>query len=482
MQEYLATITGLADDGRGVARLDGRVCFVSGALPGQTVAVRIVRDRKRFAEAACLRVIGDMPDAVAPLCPHEAECGGCPLQRMPYARQLEWKTRLVRDAFGRIGGLREAPVREALASPRLDGFRNKMEFAFGAGEDGKLVLGLRRRASRGIVDVTSCALLPEPGMDMLEAVRQLARASGLPPYAWPEGGRGSRAGSPAPGGVWRFAVLRQGRDAAGRPGWWLLLITSRVDTAARRTVRRLGEVLLERFPGMLLGVVHDIRDADDALAQGDRRVLELGPCGAVMRQDLDGLPLVLDAASFFQVNTEAASLLCREVVAAAALESGSAPPRWRDASGPVLWDLYCGSGAPGLALAGRCSRVLGVEYDAAAVRRATDNARALGFAHCRYEAGDAEAVLKRLAGRGALPAPDVVLIDPPRAGMGAGVTAYVIGARPRRIVYVSCNPATLARDAGRLCAAGWRLRRVQPVDLFPHTPHVECVALLELDG
>ena len=468
MQELLLTISGLTDDGRGVARHDGKVYFVAGALPEQQVAARVTREKKRFAEAETLRVLADMPDARPPLCPHAADCGGCPLQTMPYERQLAWKARLVRDAFGRIGGLAEAPVLGALPSPRLVAFRNKMEFAFGEGADGALTLGLRRRGSRAVLPVTDCALMPEGGMRLLAALRDAAAASGLAAQRFAEDGRG-RGTVRAAGGLWRFAVLRHAQDTGGGKGWWLQLVTGAADAAARRAVRQVGESLLARFPA-LKGVVHDVRLSDDMLAQGEKRALELGSCGADLVQELDGQPLRLDIGSFYQVNTEAAGLLCREAKNAAAL---------RRASAPVLWDVYCGSGAPGLALAGDCALLLGVEYDAAAVRRAGENARALGHIHCRYEAGDAEAVLTRLAQAGRLPAPDVVLVDPPRAGMAAGVLRQVVQAAPARVVYISCNPATLARDAGLLCAEGYALRQVRPVDLFPHTPHVECVALLE---
>ena len=496
--DVLLRITALSDDGRGVARQDGKVYFVSGALPGQTVHARVERDRKRFAEARCTAVAEDMAERAEPLCPHFGECGGCPMQIMPYPYQLAVKEGIVRDALTRIGGAVSLPMHDIIASPKTAAFRNKMEFAFGTAADGRPIVGLRRRASREVFAVRQCAAMPEFAVTLAQAVCSIAREKGLSAYRWPEGdlrrtqapcrtprkGRGSfsrkaqarafgsaERGQAADAGFLRFCVVRHAFDAEGKPGWWVQLVSSPADAASAEAVRGMGAEITARFPEVR-GFVHDVRRSDDMLAQGEKRLCELGPCGAHMTGYADDLPLKLDIASFFQVNSETSRLLWHEVKKLSGLFDGtfSAPP--------VLWDLYCGSGAPGLLLAPKCASLLGVEYDAAAVRRAAENAEAAGLSNCRYVSGDASEVLTRLADAGRLPRPDIVLVDPPRAGMDPRVAEHILAAAPQRIVYVSCGPATLARDVRILCGGGYALTCVRPADMFPHTPHVETVALL----
>lgn len=487
---FFCDIVSLSHDGRGVARPQGAggpVVFVAGALPGQRVRARAVCRKARHVDAVCVEVTRPAPGEEHSLCPHDGECGGCPLQRMPYAAQLEAKGELLRQALRRIGGLEGARVAMPLASPLTRAFRNKMAFAFGTGDGGRLLLGQRHRGGHGVVRVPGCALMPPFALRLAERLEALAAASGLPAYSPP--GRTGRAA-----GFWRSAVIRLHWVAPGVPraddaaAWsdanrWraaLLLLTSPGDAGQRRAVCRVAENLLRDVPG-LTGVVHEERASLDGLVLGERRIVALSalPAGedsaARLRLPLLGSCLELDITSFFQVNTAAAQLLAALAVhavrgalpdtAAGALAEPATPPP------ASLLDLYCGVGAPGLLCVEAASRLDGVEYDGRATRLAARNARALSRPGARYHTGDAARVIRRLREDH-----EVVLTDPPRAGMDPALIAALDRRNAARLVYISCNPATLARDAA-LLEPRWEPEAFQPVDLFPHTPHLECVSL-----
>lgn len=491
-ETFSCDILSLSHDGRGVARPEGDagpVCFVARALPGQRVRARVTRRRARHVEAVCIDVLRPAPGEVAPLCPHADDCGGCPLQRLPYAAQLQAKADLLRQTLRRIGGLDAAPTAPPLASPLTRHFRNKMEFAFGVDDGGRLLLGQRRRGGHGVVRVPGCALMPPAALRLAARIEELAAASGLPPYSPPE-----RRGDRRAAGFWRSAVIRLSWIAPQAPqpddidAWtdarrwrpFLLLLTSPGDAGQRRAVRRIAEALL-REPDGPACVVHEERASRDALVQGERRILALSalPEGddhaARLRLPLLGRCLELDMASFFQVNTAAAQLLAGLAVhavrgelpatAAAALTPPATP------SPSSLLDLYCGAGAPGLLCIDPSSRLTGIEYDARATELAARNARALSRPHARYHAGDAARLIRRLPRDHA-----AILTDPPRAGMDAQVIETLEREEAVRLIYISCNPATLARDAA-LLQRRWSPEGFQPVDLFPHTPHLECVSL-----
>lgn len=495
-------IHSLSHDGRGIARTPEGVIFVDGALPGQTVRARLLRRKARFAEARCEAVERPGPEERPALCPHQEDCGGCPWQRLTRPAQLRWKEQLLRDALQRIGKFAAPPPEGILFAPEESAFRNKMEFAFGTAADAadgpeRLCLGLRRRGGLSVLAVPGCRLLPTETLAIVRTAERLARelfardrslCAYRPPARQRDGAAGGGGTSARSGaGFWRFLVLRRGlppdspltpQAALAQPeSWraWAVCLTSPGDARQRAAVRALGEELLRRH-AHLAGFVHEERRSDDALAQGEARVCCLSADGrhgagaALLRLPLAGEWFTLDAASFFQVNTAAAQLLAREVggrLLSAAFPGGAGAPAGR------LLDLYCGVGAPGL-LAGRhFAEMLGLEYDARAVNLARCNAAALG---CRGQwlAGDAGRLLERRRERPGHFA--AALVDPPRAGMDARTLEALLALRPPHILYISCNPATLARDGARLASA-YALRVLRPVDLFPHTPHLESVSL-----
>ncbi len=484
--------------GRGLARLEGRAVFVERGLPGQLVRARLSKLAKRHAEAATVEVLRSSPEQIEPFCPHYADCGGCDWQDLDYAAQLRWKRQIVAESLRHIGRQSgesgqsgqdvQNLVDETTPSPLLRGFRNKMEFAF-AGQEPHV--GLRSwRDPRRVLDVTDCGLMAEPAMDVLAAVRELSRASGATAYD-PVSGRG----------VWRFLVLRDsrpagekgvragegrcpspdltppGRDDALDPrgllpecqgaaeltsaaGLQAILITGPGSEAVKQA-EAVAQGLLVRFPG--LRVAHGVRRDKAAVAYAEEIVRSWGD--PVLEMSLGELRYRLSPQAFFQTNTAGAERLFGLVEVMAGLAD------WPN--GAEVFDCYCGVGAMALRLAHAAGHVTGFELVEGAVRDATDNARLNNPANCSFVAGD----LRHTLADRKLPKPDVLVIDPPRAGMHPDVAARILDLAPARIVSVSCDPATFARDAA-LLLPGYELVRVVPVDLFPHSHHVETVALL----
>lgn len=463
------TLQGFAHDGRTVGRLEeGLVVFARGGLPGRRVMVELDAVKKRMAEGRAVETLASVPDALggerpAP-CPHAGECGGCPWQCLPYPVQLRWKRQLVADALTRIGklDLPEELPRPVLASPAPSGkegewgYRNKMEFAFAPDPQGEAPrLGLRRRASREVVEVTDCLLQTPRTMAVLAALRVLARQSGLP--AW------DNTDTPAPGAL-RFAVIR---EPATQPDACLVeLITAPGDAAANQAARELGHALLAG-PWGVAGFVHSVRATAADVAYGEKTMAALGRTQLTETLLLDGrsVDFHLGHNAFFQVNTRATELLYNT---AATLAADSQP-----ADG-VCWDVYCGVGGLALTLAPRFGKVLGLESIPDAVTLARANAAE--YPQCRFETADAARLGEYFRRHGA---PDLLMADPPRAGLAPKAIQAILRGRPARLLLVSCNPATLARDLAALAPA-YAVQAVQAVDLFPQTPHVETVCLLAL--
>ncbi|UIJ37203.1 23S rRNA (uracil(1939)-C(5))-methyltransferase RlmD [Desulfobaculum bizertense] len=440
------TVHGLAFGGRGVARTEGFVFFVEGALPGQRVEAKITRLKKRFGEAEATKCLEQGPHDIVAFCPHFGKCGGCSFQNLDYAEQLKWKRQFVVDSLSRLGGEEEPRVLETQASPETQEFRNKMEFAFtGGGSGSPLRLGLHKRGSdTSIVNVEHCGLQSKFAMEAVKATREFCAESGIPSY------------SPITGeGLWRFLVVREGKNTGQT---MLHLITA--PGPGQAVARALGGFLQERFPE-LTSFVHSSRKAKSALAFGERTQVALGE--PEIEETVLGLNYRISPNSFFQTNTHAAELLYAKARDYAQLTGTE-----------TVWDLYCGSGGLSLVMAQKAKSVVGMEEVDSAVKDARINAEKNGLSNCRFLAGD----VRKLLAEGTKK-PDVVITDPPRRGMHADVVKAIMNAEPKKIVYVSCNPTTLSRDI-QILSEKYALVEAQPVDLFPHSAHVECVALLEL--
>ena len=437
-------ITALAFGGRGLARLEGMVVFVERGLPGQRVRAKVERVKKRFAEARVEEVLTRSPHQVEPFCAHFGTCGGCLFQDLEYEEQLRWKERQVADALARIGGLESVDVRPILASPQTRGYRNKMEFAF-EGAGASLRLGLRERGGRRVVDLTECHLQSPETVRLLAAARAFCRESDVP--AWD--GRN---------GFWRHLVIRRS-EATGE---LLAHCITTPETRHFRAVEDLAAALKQAVPG-LTAFVHSVSAARSGVAAGQEAIRAVGADHLTER--LGGLDFRVSAEAFFQTNTRAAELLYGAVADLAGLTGAE-----------VVYDLYCGSGGIALYLARNAAKVFGFEVSEQALEDARINAKANNLANCRFVSG--RIAPRRFKG---LPTPEILVCDPPRAGLDDPGLDAVRESGAQRVVAVSCDPATLARDVARL-APLYELAAVQPADLFPHTAHVEAAALLKRIG
>lgn len=454
----------LAFGGKALSRLDGLVIFMDRGLPGQRVAVRIVKKKANYAEAQTLRVVEPSPHQVEPACAHFGVCGGCLWQDLDYAQQLAWKHQHVCECLAPFLDQLETPIVGVTPSPALYGYRNKMEFTFSAyrwlssqevattdmSYDRSFALGLhvRGRFDR-VFDVHDCRLESPEAMAVLEIVRREAKASGLPPYH-------IRSHQ----GVWRFVVVRETKKTGQR---LVHLITADVP-GVDRALDRMARILESEGPPVTT-FVHSVNRTRAHVAQGvDTRVF--WGTGAI-EEHIGNLRFRISAQSFFQTNTLGAEHLYKAVQECAGLTGAE-----------TVWDLYCGTGSITLSLAAQCRKIVGFELVEEAVTDAYRNAALNGVENCRFFAGDLKEVLRRNTVEALGGQPDVVVTDPPRSGMHPKVVQVLRELAPRRIVAVSCNPSTLARDLTALSEA-YRIHTLRPFDLFPHTPHIECVVRLD---
>ncbi len=436
----------LAALGRGLGRVDGIVWFVPGAVPGDRVLAEAVHSRPRYVEGRLSRILRPSTERRDPPCRLQGECGGCPLMPLAEERQIEWRRRFVVDALERIGGLETPPVESVHSASAALGYRNRVELVLGApaadasAPDGRPVLGLHSVADpRAIVDVDRCLLQSDPANAVLATVRATL---GTP------GGLGLSRGSP---GTYRVVIRRS--DATGE-----MLVALREVGPRLEGLTELARAIRTAHPE----VVGVVRLRALSARRGGATTEVVSGRGWIEERVL-GLTFRLPAATFVQVSAAAAAALARlvrEMVAPGADE---------------LLDLYGGVGvhALGARASGLVERAICVDADRSAVDCGTETALQSGLA-VRFERADVGRYLAHEPGR-----PEVVVANPPRAGMGRDVTAALRALDPRRIVLVSCDATTLARDLRRLLDGGrFRLERVVPVDVFPQTAHVETVSLL----
>ena len=431
-EELELEIETLAYGGRGIARADGYVVFVEGGLPGDRVRARLTKAKRGFGEARAVELLRPSGDRVELRCVHDGEpCPGAPWQQLPYELQLEHKRGQVDDALSRIGGLEGYELEPIEPAAERWRYRNKLEYSFGERDDGELALGFHARGRWDrILDADDCLLASETDNAARNEMRDWARYAAIPAYD-----------PRAQIGVLRNLVVREGR---------------RTGELQTRLVTSPAEI--PRPPADLHTVVEGPSGGTDG---------ETGVLGReYLHEEVAGLRLRISPAAFFQTNTEMAERLLAVAADYAALRGSER-----------LYDLYCGIGTIGLAMAGRAGEVWGIETVPEAIADAEHNAESNGISNARFAVGDARTSIRPLVERAGRP--DVVVVDPPRAGLSKKVVRRMIECGAPRVVYVSCNPTTLAPNAAQLVEAGYRLRRVRPVDMFPQTPHIECVALLE---
>ncbi len=428
--------------GRGVGRVDGFVVFVSDTAPGDLLRARLVKVKKAFAEAVPVRIEEPSPDRVPPRCPHFGPCGGCLWQHLDPAAQLRAKEAIVAESLRHLGGLGAVPQRPIIPTDDPWYYRNKMEFAFQP--EGRL--GLHRRGRwDDIVDLSTCFLQSPRTAEILNEVREFVHAHTLTCYD-----------PRAHDGLLRHLIIREGRNTGE------LLLAVVTSTGDFPQARSLATLLADRHPE-LTGFLWAVNPSHgDAVEVHGLHVLHGRPH---IHERLRGLTFRLGLQTFFQTNTAQAERmidLVREFAAPTSTDH--------------VVDLYCGVGTFALALARDAARVTGIEVVPASIEAARTNAALNGITNATFVAADARRFDQALA---ADRPPDLFVLDPPRAGAGAAVMRAVGRTRARRVVYISCNPTTLAPDLRELLTQDYALRVVQPIDLFPQTYHIECVVLLE---
>jgi 23S rRNA (uracil1939-C5)-methyltransferase len=435
--ELELTIDSLAFGGAGVARTDGYVVFVQGAMPGDRVRAVIGKRKRAYAEAQVVEIVAPGPDRVAPVADHP----GAPWQVLPYERQLEVKQAQVDDALRRIGKLENFVLEPIVPAEMQWRYRNKLEYSFGTDASGALVCGFHAPGRwNEIVSVTDCMLASERANAAREQIVQWCREQGLTGYD-------RRSGE----GMLRNLVVREGR----RTDALQVRLVTGPGTLNRDSLVAAGQGLDGLLWTRQDSVAETTQGGETELLSGSERFEEV----------LGGMRFSISAEAFFQTNTEMAERLYE--IAVDYVQPGGFER---------VYDLYSGIGTIALTIAPRVAEVWGLEIVPEAVANAINNARANEVDNARFFAGDVRLALRELnekAGR-----PDVLIVDPPRAGLSQKIVRRIIETSPKRIVYVSCNPTTLAPNAAQLVEAGYRFERVRPVDMFPQTPHIECVAEL----
>ncbi|HNO04962.1 MAG TPA: 23S rRNA (uracil(1939)-C(5))-methyltransferase RlmD [Flavobacteriales bacterium] len=456
-------VTGWGANGKALAKVDGLVVFITGAVPGDTADLRITKKKSSYAEAEAIRINIPGPDRVEPVCAHFGTCGGCKWQDLRYEKQLEYKQQQVVDNLVRLGGLELPSIAPILASPRVTHYRNKLEFAGSAHRwfthaELRTLGEITDRTALGfhipgrfdkVMHVDTCHLQPEPSNSIRLFIHERARALGLPYYAIRENTGGLRT-----------VLIR-----TTTTGETMTLVSFGQEDARNE---QLLAAVHERFPDItsLLWTINTkkndtIWDLDIRVFHGKDHITE-----ALPDPGLTDLRFRIGAKSFFQTNPEQMRAMYVEA---------------RDQAGLTgherVYDLYCGAGTISLFAARHCKEVIGAEIVPEAVADARMNAELNGIRNVRFEAGDLRHLLDAsfIERNGE---PDSLITDPPRAGMHEDVVARILEMAPPRIVYVSCNPATQARDLAML-KDRYRISHVRPVDMFPHTYHVENIVRLD---
>ena len=448
-------VTGLAFGGKGLAKIDGFTIFVDQAVPGDRVLARVLKKKKSYADSRVVELIEPSPHRQQAPCPYSGFCGGCKWQFLKYDQQLAYKRRFVEEALAHIGQIHDVPVYNTVASDPVFGYRNKMEFTctnrkwllpheLGRTDiDKGFGLGLHVPGTfYKVFDTETCLLQPTLGNQILADIRQYIKNSDLPVY-----------GLHSHQGFWRFVMLRH---SVAYDQWMVNLITSAEKPDA---LNPLANDLMTQYDE-IISVVNNIATRKAGVAIGDYERSIAGH--SVLKDTIDHFEFEISANSFFQTNTRGAAKLYAIVKQYSQL-SGS----------ETVLDLYCGTGTISIYLAALAREVIGFEIMANAIVDAQKNCDLNQIENCRFIVGDLRQGLLQIQVH-----PEVLIVDPPRAGMHKDVVKQVLVMAPATIVYVSCNPATLARDL-QMMKDEYHILEVQPVDMFPHTYHVESVARLQ---
>ena len=439
-------ITGMTAEGNGVGRLDGMAVFVPASAPGDMLLVRVVKILKNYAFGKIEKIIKPAQCRMEPGCSVFHQCGGCAYRHIRYEEELLIKEQRVRDVIARIAGLRETLVQPILRASDEKRYRNKAQLPFAVDKEKNVQVGFYALHSHRVVACNDCMLQPKVFCTAMDTVKQWAKQSGVTVY-----------NEESQQGCLRHLYLRLGEKTKE------LMVCIVANQAKLPKERKLIEQLKERVPG-LCSVVLNINCEKTNVILG-KTCRTLWGRGFIL-DELCSLQFALSPLSFYQVNRTQAKCLYRLAAEYAMLNKED-----------VLLDLYCGTGTIGLSMAHQAKEVIGVEVVPQAVENAKENAKRNGIENARFLCADAAKAAQMLQQQGVLP--QVIVIDPPRKGCAAALVDTIVQMHPKRVVYVSCDPATLARDLKLFSQRGYQAVTIQPVDMFPRTAHVECVAWMQ---
>jgi len=447
-------VVDLAYNGKSVGYLDGKVTFVNGGLPGERIMARLTKSKRRYNDAILLRVLTPSSERIQPICQHYDVCGGCTWQDLDYQRQLFYKRNQVIASLEHIGALGDVVVEDIRSSPDTFFYRNKMEFSFHTCSPQTsargFILGLHERGRfDSIFDVVCCHLQSDLSNRLVNFIREKTAELGLPAYDLIEHQ-----------GFLRFAVVREGKNT----GQVMLILVTADDRFPAQT--GFLSALKSNFPE-LTTIVWVVNPGVTNIARGELREVLHGP--GYIEEEILGYRFRIAPGSFFQTNSRQTENLYRTAIDLAGIRDDD-----------TILDLYCGAGTIGLCAADRARAVVGIDIETEAIDAARLNAKLNKVKNARFYAGDVRQVMR--ADEMKEEAFDPVFVDPPRVGMHPRALARLLEAAPRRIVYISCNPATFARDAKQLAAFGYVLETVIPFDMFPHTMHIELVSRFTKKG
>ena len=439
-------IEDLTHDGNGVAKVEGYPLFIQGALPNETCEIHVLKTLKNYGFAKVVNIVEPSPDRVDAPCDYFKQCGGCQLQHLSYEGQLKWKQSMVENVMRRIGKI-DAPVHPVKGMAEPWRYRNKAQIPFAVDEVGQPIAGFYKTKSHDIVNMERCLIQGEEADALLEKLKERMQMLGLKPY--------NEANHT---GQLRHVVVRKARA------------TNEVMVVLVTKTRKLSNIYIiieeiQKLVPNVTSIVQNINSEKTNVIFGDETITLWGQ--DVIVDTIGDVRFEISARSFYQVNPEQTEVLYKQALDYAQLTGGER-----------VIDAYCGIGSISLFLAQKAGSVMGVEIVPQAIEDAKRNAEINGFTNTYFEAGPAEVVIPRWYKEGK--EADVLVVDPPRKGCDEALLNTIIEQRPGRVVYVSCNPATLARDLRILEDGGYKTKEVQPVDMFPHTTHCEAVAWLEL--
>lgn len=432
----------LGSSGEGIGHYHGYTVFVEGALPGETVEVRLDECHKRYARAHLLSIVQSSPNRVKPPCPLFGRCGGCQLMHLSYEKQLVMKHQRVLDALQRIGKITDVCVHPCLPSPASLAYRNKIQLPVRPSDNG-IVLGLYERGSHDLVEVDRCFIHCVAGEEVYQEIRTILKESDLEAYQ-PSTGTGEL----------RHVIIK----SAPQTGQVLVVFVT--NRSPSPILKQIAEKVRQRCPAVK-GVVHNLNVEKDNVILGKKYTLLAGE-GSI-HERLCGLTFKVSPASFFQVNSQQAERLYAKAVEFADLQGNE-----------TVLDAYCGVGTLSLIFAQAAKKVVGVECVPEAIADAQENAKINQIGNASFVCAQSEEYIQSLSHA------DVMVLNPPRKGCEPAFLEGIKRLHPKKVVYISCDPATLARDLACLCQGGYRIEQIQPYDMFPQTAHVESVTRLVL--